>query len=132
LRQILYVSSSTRDHSPADLPRILEQSRHNNAIDGITGLLWSDGRRFLQVLEGPEESVAAAFKRIGADPRHRAVVVLSDRTVEEREFGGWTMALRNAGEGAAEFDRRARAMLAGASPQVRGTFLGLIEARAAV
>jgi len=131
VKQLLYISSSTPGHTPADLPRILEQSRHNNAIDGITGLLWSDGRRFLQVLEGPDESVTAAFSRIGADPRHRAIVVLSDRTVTEREFGGWGMALRNAGEGAPEFDQRVRALLSEASPQVAGTFLGLIEARSA-
>lgn len=131
MRQVLYVSSSTPAHTPADLPRILEQSRHNNAIDGVTGLLWSDGRRFLQVLEGTEESVSAVFRRIGADDRHRAIVVLADRQVEERQFGGWTMAFRNAGEASDGFDARVRALLADASPDVQGTFLGLIEARAA-
>ena len=129
MRQLLYISSSTPGHTPADLPRILDQSRHNNAIDGVSGLLWSDGRRFLQVLEGPEESVGAAFARISADPRHRAIVVLDDRDVPAREFGDWSMACRTAGEGAPAFDERVRAKLARASSSVTGTFLGLIDAR---
>ena len=63
LRQIIYASERTggREAAADELRRILEQSRHNNAIDGVTGLLWSDGRRFMQVLEGPDESVAPTF-----------------------------------------------------------------------
>ena len=43
MRQILYLSSSTVQGDRGNLPTILEQSCHSNAIDGITGLLWSDG-----------------------------------------------------------------------------------------
>ncbi len=128
MRQLLYVSSSVASH-PADLDVILEQSRHNNALDGITGMLYSDGTRFLQVLEGFEEVVTPTFERIRADPRHRAIVILSDRTVEQREFGTWAMAYRAKGESTDSFDAKLRLMLADASPSVQGTFMGLIAAR---
>ncbi len=128
MRQLLYGSSSVTDR-PADLDAILEQSRHNNAIDGVTGMLYADGRRFLQVLEGPQASVEPTFERILAEPRHRAIVILSDRTVEQREFGTWAMAHRQKGENADSFDQKMRLMLADASPSVRGTFLGLVGAR---
>ncbi len=88
LRQILYASVCG---GGIDLDAILQQSRHNNAVDGITGLLWFDGGHFLQVLEGPADSVANAYARIAADPRHRDVRVLSDRQIDEREFGYWSM-----------------------------------------
>lgn len=126
MRQILYISSSRPCGEKADMGRILEQSRHNNALDGVTGLLWSDGVRFLQVLEGPEESVEATFMRISRDPRHQAIVTLSDRAIEIRQFGGWAMAHHARGEGDDSCARRIERMLDGASEDIRHTFLGLI------
>ena len=128
MRQLLYISSSAADRT-TDLSEILQQSRHNNVIDGVTGLLYSDGKRFLQVLEGPDEAVKPTFERIRADPRHRAIVILSDRQVEAREFGSWSMAHRGTGESLDAFDEKVRHMLANADPSVRGTFLGLIKTR---
>lgn len=87
-RQIFYTS---RSNARVDVDQILQQSRHNNAVDGITGLLWHDGDHFLQVIEGPESSIAATYARIAVDPRHYEVTVLSDRPVTAREFGYWSM-----------------------------------------
>ena len=88
MKQILYASVNAQsDGQPADVVAILEESRHNNALDGITGLLWTDGHRFLQVIEGGEEAVDACYARICADRRHRAIVTILERTVDRREFG---------------------------------------------
>ena len=87
-RQLFYTSRSA---TGVDVERILQQSRHNNAVDGITGLLWHDGTHFLQVIEGPESSVAATYARIAGDPRHSDLSILSDRTIATREFGYWSM-----------------------------------------
>lgn len=128
LQQLLYVSTSNPDGAKIDVPRLVEQSRHNNAIDGVTGLLWSDGKRFLQVLEGPEDSVTSTFSRIQADTRHHDIAVLHHHEIEARQFGSWTMAQRQAGDGADTFDARMRRLLEGASGEVRDAFLGLIAA----
>lgn len=71
---------------------LLHHARHANAIDGISGLLWSDGSTFVQTLEGPPDSVADTFARIGADVRHHEVEVLTDEPTRERCFGTWYMA----------------------------------------
>ena len=126
MRQILYVSRSTRAERYTDLDGIVERSRHNNALEGITGLLWSDGRRFLQVFEGPEDSVAATFDRIVEDTRHEGIRILHDVTIEEREFGGWTMARRTRWDKADTFDERIRRALSRTSPEVRDAFLDLV------
>jgi hypothetical protein len=126
MRQILYVSLSSVAGDGADLAGILEQSRHNNALDGITGLLWSDGRHFLQVFEGPQESVAATFARISADRRHHDLQLLCDRSIEAREFGSWTMVHRRANEPADLFDVRMRRLLLRASEEIKRPFLDLI------
>lgn len=129
LRQLLYVSSSNPKGAKIDVAQVVEQSRHNNALDGVTGLLWSDGKRFLQVLEGSTESVDTTFARIKRDVRHHAIVVLHDREIDKRQFGTWTMAQRRPEDEADAFDEQMRRALENASESVRGSFLGLIAAR---
>ena len=130
MRQLLYISSKTRGPS-VDLAAILSQSRRNNAAVAVTGLLYSDGTRFLQVLEGEPDAIETTFQRIKRDPRHKAVVILSDRNVTVREFGGWSMAHQQPHEAPDEFDHRMEELLAAASDNVRGTFTGLIATRRA-
>ncbi|MBB3692252.1 BLUF domain-containing protein [Sphingomonas sp. BK580] len=117
--QLVYISTAVGQVATAP---ILAASRTNNTRDRITGLLFSDGRRFLQALEGEPAMVERAFVRIGADPRHRALVVLSRREVAQREFGDWAMAERVPGSDGEAFTRRVAALVANASPAVRATF----------
>lgn len=124
--QLVYVSSVSPGMGDA-LDDILSVSRRNNDRDGITGLLYFDGRRFLQALEGEEEAVERTYARIKRDPRHRADVVLSRRAIERREFGLWAMAHRTPGEAGGDAVARMTRLLADASPAVRGTFEGLAK-----
>ncbi|MBB4153856.1 hypothetical protein GGQ80_001762 [Sphingomonas jinjuensis] len=117
--QLLYISTA---RGTPDISDVLAASRRNNARDDITGLLYADGVRFLQVLEGPELPVRRAFTRIAADPRHRSLVVLSDRTIDEREFGAWAMAEKRPGADADTLIARIADLTGNASPTVRATF----------
>ena len=126
--QLIYISSAVGKPDHGD---ILAVSRRNNRRDGVTGLLYADGFRFLQALEGPEDRVEAAYERIKADKRHRAAVILSRRTIEAREFGEWEMAERSPGEHAEQFLVRVERLVAGADANVRATFDGLAQLRRA-
>ena len=126
--QLVYISSVAQR---ADLSDILAKSRTNNRRDNITGLLYSDGVRFLQALEGPALAVEAAYERIRHDPRHNALVVLSRREVQAREFGDWAMAERRVGEEADQFCLRVDRLLANTGPNVRATFDSFIKVRRA-
>ena len=130
MRQLLYISTAAPG-AGIDIGGILAISMRNNHRADVTGLLWTDEHRFLQVLEGPEEAVNDVFSRIKSDPRHRGIVILQDRTIAVREFGAWEMARRGPADTADAFDGRMRQYLAAASPSVRGTFEGLIAARRA-
>ncbi len=122
--QLVYISSSV---GKPDVAQILAASRRNNARDGITGLLYADGVRFLQALEGPADAVEAAFARIKGDPRHRAVVILSRRTIETREFGPWQMAHRAAGADGSTVLSEVAPLLSGTHANVRATFDGFMR-----
>ena len=130
LRQLLYVSIAA-EPTPQMAETIFEQSRHNNAIDGVTGLLYTDGYRFMQVLEGSSESIEATWDRIRRDPRHRDVTVLHDIEQEERTFGYWSMASRDAKVPVDTFDERLKLILRGAPAAVRDQFLDLVTERVA-
>lgn len=95
--RLLYISTARELHASATLEAILRASRRNNAVRRVTGLLLAGGRRFLQVLEGPEESVRETYRRICEDPRHFAPVVLKSEPIVARSFAGWAMGFQAAG-----------------------------------
>lgn len=91
MRQLLYVSNTSRDTTPAALDRILAVSRANNVLVGVTGLLLYIDGGFLQILEGEERCVRELYTRICADKRHWEARLLLDREVEAPAFLGWSM-----------------------------------------
>lgn len=91
IRQI-YVSRS-KDRSELDLSEILDWSRNFNLDFGITGVLLYLDEVYMQYLEGEENAVDALFKSIRADSRHQDVMPLDRRTIKERAFPEWAMAL---------------------------------------
>ncbi|WP_232834074.1 MULTISPECIES: BLUF domain-containing protein [unclassified Sphingomonas] len=129
MRQLVYISTVRRG-AAVDADAILAQSRRNNARDRVTGLLFFDGKRFLQALEGEDNVVTTAFARIQADERHYALVILSNRVIATREFGEWAMAYARPGEAADALDRVVR-LTADADPAVRATFEGFAKVRRA-
>lgn len=73
------------------LAAILVVARRCNERDGITGALICRGDLYLQLLEGPQYPVEAAYLAIKRDRRHVDVRLLSRRTVTERLFPDWAM-----------------------------------------
>lgn len=90
--QLCYISTARPNVGADAVDDILAASRRNNASAHVTGLLLFNGKRFLQLLEGAPDAVEETFARISRDPRHFAVVKLSERTLDGREFGEWDMA----------------------------------------
>jgi hypothetical protein len=90
LTQLIYTSQPF-GFDDAMLNGILSDARRCNARDDITGALICRADVYLQLLEGPEAAVVAAFSRIAKDNRHLDVVRLSCEPVAERLFPGWSM-----------------------------------------
>lgn len=127
--QLVYISSRRNRNEPIDLDALFAQAQSNNRRDEITGLLYTDGHRFLQALEGAKAAVEDAFLRIIADPRHHSLVLLSRRETARREFGEWSMARRSFGDTREIFAERIAALCRDADPSIQGTFTGLIDRR---
>jgi len=73
MKRLLYISTARSILDASELEELLSKSRAANTKADLTGLLVVGGRRFLQVLEGPDEAVIRTYERIKSDPRHFAL-----------------------------------------------------------
>lgn len=90
LKQIIYASQPF-GYDDGTLGAILLDARRCNKRDGITGALVCRHDIYLQLLEGPEDAIEAAYARIARDDRHANIVRLVDQTVSDRMFAQWEM-----------------------------------------
>ncbi|QLD12103.1 BLUF domain-containing protein [Microbacterium oleivorans] len=91
LLSVLYTSNARAPFGDDELRDLLAQSRASNARKDLTGMLLYRGGRFVQVLEGPEQTVRDLLATIAADPRHADMRVLIEQPIGRREFSDWTM-----------------------------------------
>jgi len=126
-RRIVYASTATERTDEDTQIDILRQSRANNGLNGISGILLSDGRRFLQVLEGTPEAIAHVFAQISADPRHAEVRTLLDELDTRRIFSGWTMASMSDDRQTEVIRERLQVLLRSAPEGIRDEFEDILR-----
>tara|TARA_R110002110_G_scaffold228861_3_gene444279 strand:- start:7686 stop:8123 length:438 start_codon:yes stop_codon:yes gene_type:complete len=94
LRQIVYISSGTREYRETELEEIARASGRNNARTGVTGMLLHYNGNFMQLLEGEADAVEDTFARISADSRHSGILKLQDEEISRRRFPDSRMGFR--------------------------------------
>ena len=92
LIRIIYVSKASSS-LPLELKDILAVARKNNPALGVTGAMCLIDGTYLQYLEGKEAVVDVLYKKIESDGRHSAPKLLERRSISERTFPNWAMAL---------------------------------------
>lgn len=92
LERLVYCSRARVDTgSLQTISELLGVSRRNNARDGLTGALAVNDGWFLQVIGGPPHAVDSLLDRLGSDPRHTEIEILSRRPISGRLFQDWAM-----------------------------------------
>ncbi|EHQ28768.1 BLUF domain protein [Mucilaginibacter paludis DSM 18603] len=91
MNYLIYISTSIKLFTDADLKNLLTQSRLNNSKHGITGIILYNKGTFFQVLEGEEEQLTITFEKIKHDPRHKGIIIMKTGTVSRRNFPEWSM-----------------------------------------
>ena len=132
VRQLLYVSIATGLHDEDALAEILRSSRDNNVLYGVTGILWSDGERFIHALEGPIASVEETYARILVDNRHHSLAIIYDHLVAKRDFGSWAMCHRRSYETDDNYDQKIRRALFDAPSPLRARSVAFISREAGI
>ena len=95
LNQLIYISQATRKMSSEDLFEIQKIAKANNETIDVTGSLFYNGGWFLQVLEGPLDTLKVLYKKIEKDPRHKNSRIIHSEPASFRTFTRWSMNMTN-------------------------------------
>ena len=90
--ELTYESVAKKGLPELDIDEILISSRSKNVENGITGCLVYYNRRFIQILEGNQNTVQKLYEKIKNDKRHEKVRVIAENAIDERTFPEWGMA----------------------------------------
>jgi hypothetical protein len=90
---ILYTSEYTGKAEEINqaLKDIVSSSKRNNPKAPITGALFFHNGRFLQIIEGPKESLDDLMSHITKDYRSKNVLELVNEPILQRSFSLWNM-----------------------------------------
>lgn len=91
LTYISQASIDPRDRATA-LDDIMTVAVARNTMLDITGLLIISPGHFAQILEGPMLAVETVMASIKADPRHTALRIVRQSSIEKTCFPHWRMA----------------------------------------
>lgn len=70
---------------------IVDTAKRANKANDITGVLFFEKSRFLQVIEGNKSDLDSLMHKIYADDRHTQIEILIDEPVDIRGFSEWSM-----------------------------------------
>lgn len=102
---IAYTSrySGDMDNIEGVLADIVNTAKEANPKRGITGVLFFDRDRFVQVIEGEQSALNELLELIKGDPRHEEIEVIFDGAEDHQEFSDWNMDAFKL-DGASQFD----------------------------
>ena len=85
-KSIIYVSKAADNVGHEDILNILTQSWKFNHNSYISGMLVYDNGHFIQLIQGPINTIDKLFARISKDPRHHDIKKLGEEKLHLREF----------------------------------------------
>ena len=90
---LVYHSKVSPGLTATDIANIYKVSVEWNKAFEVGGLLFSDGKRFVQIIEGKSDIITGLFKKILNDRRHGDARLVVAEPLMERHFGDWGMGL---------------------------------------
>lgn len=90
-RAVGYMSQARQPWNRDELDSLVQRAAAFNLEADVTGVLLFDGVSFLQYIEGPEDGVARAYRRILSSEFHSEIVELGRGTVGSRLLPYWSM-----------------------------------------
>lgn len=90
-RAVGYMSQAQQPWDREAFDALVQRAAAFNLAARVTGVLLFDGVSFLQYLEGPEEGLNLAYRRILSSAFHSEIVELGRGTVGSRLLPYWSM-----------------------------------------
>ena len=94
LFRLLYISDSCIDEADhhREVEKIIATAKNRNGPMALTGALLFTGNHFVQILEGPADSLDRMMASLAADHRHVNIDVIMRDKIKSRQFSGWGLA----------------------------------------
>lgn len=89
--RLIYKSKSNTAITWDMVRDIMHSSKVHNDEAQVSGILLASNTHYLQVLEGPYETVNEIFMRIACDRRHCEIQLISFSIIDARVFEDWGM-----------------------------------------
>ena len=89
--RLIYKSKSKQAITWDMVRDIMHSSKVHNDEAKVSGVLLATSSHYLQVLEGPYETVNEIFMRIACDQRHCEIQLISFSVIDARIFEAWGM-----------------------------------------
>ena len=91
MRGVVYVSEALVYFDKMALESLAAQAAALNFDRGITGYMYFENNRFVQYIEGDEDTIDELMEVISRDKRHRVLHAVVEDDIEERRFPSWHM-----------------------------------------
>ena len=89
LHRLAYISTASPKMELEEVDSIVDRANARNRAVDITGALGFNGVNFVQILEGSKTDLDSLFADIKQDSRHSGIIVLTDKEIEKRCYGGF-------------------------------------------
>ncbi len=93
MHRLVYFSNANLDLNVSAIESMVDKSAERNRPLQISGALLYNGLNFLQILEGPHQTLTPLYLQIRKDPRHSGVVKLVHERISTRIYPDWGMKL---------------------------------------
>lgn len=95
MKCIIYKSTPAKELRKNSLDKMLFSSRSANEKNNITGCIFIDYKKIVQLIEGEEKALDNLYNRISKDKRHQGVETLLTKKLNKRIMEDWPMAVFN-------------------------------------
>ena len=92
MKYIIYIGSTVKLMNEAELADMLVVNQQSNRLSNITGMLIYVDGTFIQVLEGNEEDVKKAGRKMERNTSHKNIIKLAEDNLAKPNFRTWSMA----------------------------------------
>ncbi|MDJ0760743.1 MAG: BLUF domain-containing protein [Woeseiaceae bacterium] len=91
MRGVVYVSEALVYFDKMALESLAAEAAALNFDRGITGYLYFEKDRFVQYIEGDDDTIEDLMEVISRDKRHRVLHAVVEHELKERRFPSWHM-----------------------------------------
>jgi len=94
-KSLIYVSTAKYSMEHEKVVDILQVSWRNNHNSDISGMLIYDDNYFVQLLQGPINTVDTLYDKISNDIRHHSIELIGTELLARKDVNGWGIGLIN-------------------------------------